>query len=74
MRVRVCPLEWKRAALVGLDWIYAAEVVQCQIGTRPVRMAFEHEALAVWREFRLLLDEIGLAHAEIGGDTGNLGI
>ena len=74
MRVRVCPLEWKRAALVGLDRVYAAEVVRRQIDASAIRMAFEHEALAVWREFRLPLDEVTLAYAKKRRDSVNLGI
>ena len=74
LRIWIDPLEWKCSALVGLDWIDAAEIVGGEIDARPVRTAFEHKALTVWGDFRLPFYEVGLAHAKKRGNAGDLRI
>jgi len=72
LRIGIDPLKRERAALVGLYRVDAAEVVGREVGARPVRAAFENEALAVGCDLRLAFDEVALAHAEKRGDAGDL--
>ena len=49
-----------------------AEVVLRQIGARAVWTVFEYKTLAVWRDFGLTLDELGLIHSKKRRDARNL--
>ena len=70
--IGIGPLEWERPALVGLDGIDAAEVVLRQIGARAVWTTLENQALAVWRDFSLTLNEFRFVHSKKRRDTRNL--
>ena len=70
--VWICPFKGERPTLLGLHGIDAAEVFLCQIGARAVRTALENQALAIWRDFSLTLDELGLVHSKKRRDARNL--
>lgn len=74
VRVSIRPLERERSALVGLHLMDAAAVIVRQIDAGTIGMAFEHQRLSIWRDVRLIGDEIVLAHAEIRRDPGDLPI
>ena len=73
-RVMICPLKRERPALVGFYGIDATEVVVRQVDTRTVRATFQHQALSVWRNFHLVLNERIFIHSKERRDARDFGI